>query len=101
LEPHEFIQSKSQVLNGRRLPRCRILKGGGSTRRHYLHILKKLIYGSRSRFGYNPEAHCLELKREGTLANPSQAHVEKARWKRGEGVENPSAPLKMQITTKD
>jgi hypothetical protein len=42
LELHEFIQRKIQVLNGRIFPRCRILGGGGSMRRHYLHILKKL-----------------------------------------------------------
>jgi hypothetical protein len=67
--------------------------------RHYLHILKKLIFGSG--FGSNSEAHHLELKREGILENPSQTHVEKAHWKRGEGVENPSSMLKLQITTKD
>jgi hypothetical protein len=43
----------------------------------------------------------MKLKREGELANPIQDRVEKARWKRGEGVENPSAPLKLEITTKD
>jgi hypothetical protein len=42
LETHEFIQSKRQGLNGRIFPKCRILGGGVSMRRHYLHILKKL-----------------------------------------------------------
>lgn len=84
MEPHEFIQNKSQY--GRRLPRCRILGGGGNTRRQDLRILKKPNVGVGS--GSRSEARSRsgvkfrwEKRGSKTLSKPSRAHKRGRAWK--------------------